>query len=55
MQAQFKIHFTDNYGQATIECYNGDQYRAAYKQLKDDPECENIWTEYYDEEEGWQA
>lgn len=55
MQAQFRIHFTDNYGSATISCNDWDEYRAALENLQGDPDCEDIWTEYFDEEEGWQA
>lgn len=52
---RYKIHFTDNYGQGTIEV-DGDDYDEAYQNIKDDPECDNIWVEQYNEEEGyWEA
>ena len=53
--AKYRIHFTDNYGQAMIECETDEAYNEAHKNIKADATCENIWTEYYDEEEGWQA
>lgn len=53
--AKYRIHFTDNYGQATIECKSDAEYNEAYKNIRADDTCEDIWTEYYDEEEGWQA
>ena len=50
--AQYKIHFTDNYGQATIETDNYDEFMT---NLKNDPNVDGIWVEYFDPEEGWQA
>lgn len=53
--AKFKIHFTDNYGCATIECDTLEERQEIMRNLHDDPYAEDIWTEFYDEEEGWQA
>lgn len=53
--AKYRIHFTDNYGQGMIECDSDAEYNEAYKNINADSTCEGIWTEYYDEEEGWQA
>lgn len=50
---RYKIHFTDNYGQATIET---EDYDEVMQNLKDDPEVDDIWVEQYNEEEGyWEA
>ena len=53
--AKYKIHFTDGYGGATIEADNDDQYVAVMAALINDPTAEDIWTESYDPDEGWQA
>ena len=53
--ARYKIHFTDNYGPATIEAETDEQYGNIMSNLKADATAENIWCEYWDEEEGWQA
>lgn len=53
--AKYRVHFTDNYGQCTLECENDQQYDKTMDSLKADPACEDIWTEYWDQEEGWQA
>ncbi len=53
--AKRKIHFTDKYGQGTIEAKTDEQYEAIMSALADDPEVEDIWTETWDPEEGWQA
>ena len=52
---KYKIHFTDQYGQGTIECMDREEFDEAMKNLHEDPMCDDIWAEYYDEEEGWQA
>jgi hypothetical protein len=49
-----RIHFTDQYGQGTIECTR-DKWRDVLKSLESDPNTENFWLEFYDEEEGWQG
>lgn len=51
----YRIHFTDNYGTATLECDTLAEYREALQNIENDPECEDIWTERWDSEEGWQA
>lgn len=48
---KMKIHFTDNYGPATLETDD----EQAYINILNDPECEDVWCEYWDEEEGWTA
>lgn len=53
--AKYRIHFTDNYGQGMIECKSDAEYNEAYKNINADITCDDIWTEYFDEEEGWQA
>ena len=53
--ARYKIHFTDNYGQATIEADTTEQYNEIMDNLKADPMAEDIWTEYYNDEVGWEA
>lgn len=55
MTTLFKIHFEDNYGTATIECDSVEKCNEIMKNLHLDPYAENIWCEYYDDEEGWQA
>lgn len=52
---RYRIHFTDNYGQGTIEQDTLEEFNEALKNLNADPTIEDIWTETYDEEEGWQA
>lgn len=51
----YRIHFTDNYGTGTLECETWEEFREALKNVNENPICEDIWTEEYDEEEGWQA
>ena len=51
---EYKIHFIDMYGSATIECGRED-YSEVMKNLSDDPYAEDIWVERWDPEEGWQA
>ena len=53
--AMYKIHFTDNYGQGTIECDSLEQYNEVMKNLREDPMAEDIWVETFDPEEGWQG
>ena len=54
--AKYRIHFTDNYGQATIECNTDEEYNDAYNNIKADAECDGIWVEQYNAEEGyWEA
>lgn len=51
----YRIHFTDSYGQGAIECESTDNYNEVMSNLMDDPFTDDIWMEYYDPEEGWQA
>lgn len=51
----YRIHFTDNYGQATIECDDLESFQEALHNIQQDAQCNDIWCEYYDDEEGWQA
>ena len=55
MTGKYRIHFTDNYGAATIECKTESEYNETYGNIISDSNCEDVWIEYYDEEEGWQA
>jgi len=53
---RYQIHFTDNYGQATIEVDNDEKYSEVMQNLNNVPECEDIWVEQYNEEEGhWEV
>lgn len=52
---KFKIHFHDNYGPGTFECETREQYEEVMKNVQADAYAEDVWTEYWDEEEGWQA
>ena len=52
---QFKIHFTDEIGTGTIICNSCEQYSEAMSNLKSNPLVDDIWSEFWDEEEGWQA
>ena len=54
-QALYKVHFQDQLGSGTIICYTHQEYNELIAVLRDDPAAEDIWTEYWDEEEGWQA
>ena len=49
---QYMIHFTDNYGEATIET---DNYNEVMENLTADPEVYDIWVETFDPEQGWQV
>lgn len=51
----YRIHFIDNYGQATLEMDTQQEFNIAYTNILNDPNCEDIWCEYNDPEEGWQA
>ena len=51
----YKIHFTDAYGSATLECDTYQEFTDAYANIRKDPLCEDIWCEELDPEEGWQA
>lgn len=55
MTALYKVHFTDNYGSGTVECDTYEEFREALENINNNPMCEDIWTETYNEEEGWQA
>lgn len=55
MAGKYRIHFTDNYGSATIECKTESEYNEVYGNIIADSDCDDVWVEYYDEEEGWQA
>ena len=46
-----KVHFTDACGTGCFEC-SDDEREEVIKNLRDDPECYNIWIECYDEELG---
>ena len=50
--SKYKIHFTDDYGTATSEC-NEEEYNETYQNIKNDPMCDDIWVEKYNEEEGY--
>lgn len=54
----YRIHFTDEYGQGSFEVDTYEEKVEAMQNLKDDMEhpAWNIWTESYNEEEGyWEA
>lgn len=53
--AKYRVHFTDNYGGCTIECDTWQEFQKAIRRANEDPYVEDIWTEEFDEEEGWQA
>ena len=54
-RAKYRIHFADNYGTATIECTE-EEYSETYKNIMEDPNCDDIWVEKYNPEEGyWEA
>ena len=50
-----KIHWTDKYGQAAIETDDHFRFKVIYEHIKEDPEAEDVYVEYLDDEEGWQA
>ena len=52
---KYRINFKDAFGTASIECDSYEEYKEALQNISNDPMCDGIWTEYYDEEEGWQA
>jgi len=52
---EYKVHFTDAYGQGCIEC-DETTYTDVMSALNADPHAEDIWVESYDPVEGyWQA
>lgn len=51
----YKIHFTDNYGQGAITCESDEEWVRVRDNLVSDPNVNDIWTEFHDDEEGWQA
>lgn len=53
--ASYKVHFIDNYGHGTIECDTWEEFREVLKNIRENPRCEYVWTEEFDEGEGWQA
>ena len=53
MIVAWKIHWTDKYGQATIEVDNRSRFDVIYQNIRKDPEAEDVWVEYLDDEEGW--
>lgn len=54
-QPLYKIHFTDEVGDGTLEAWSHEQYTEIINNLNASPLVDSIWTEYWDEEEGWQA
>lgn len=54
MITKFKAHGNDKIGRFTIEG-KIEELSECERNLRDDPEVEDIWFEYYDDEEGWQA
>ena len=54
-QPLYRIHFTDEIGSATIEAETAEQFEEIKENIEKDPLCTDIWFEYWDEEEGWQA
>lgn len=53
--ANYKIHFTDNYGCGTIECETYEEFQNTLKNAHADAYAEDIWCEQLDPEEGWVA
>ena len=51
--AQYKIHFTDNYGCGTIECETYEEFQQSLKNIS--AYADDIWCESLDEEVGWVA
>ena len=54
-QALYKVHFQDQFGSATITCDTCEEYNDTMENLRNDPYAEDIWCEYWDQEEGWTA
>lgn len=54
---KYRIHFTDENGQASFECEGYDNMRDEVLNLREDTEhpAWDIWVESYSEECGWEA
>lgn len=52
---RYKIHFTDSIGTCTLLAEGEQEYSEIMTILQNNPDTDNIWTEFWDEEEGWQA
>lgn len=51
---KFKVHFTDDYGYACIECDTRAEAYECFENLQADPKAEGVWIEYpYDEDGGY--
>ena len=51
-QLYARVHFTDPYGQGCVTC-DVNSYSDLMSALRADPNVEDIWVEYYDDETGW--
>ena len=51
----YRIHGTDSLGQFSIDCDSYEEYQECYNGLLNESEVEDLWTEEYDSEEGWQG
>ena len=55
MDIEYKINFVDNYGGGAITCA-ASQYSEVMEMLRNNPDVEDIWVEYWNDEEGfWEA
>ncbi len=54
-QALYRIHGVDNISSFTIDCYSDNEYNNMMAWCRENPEVDGVWTEYWDQEEGWQA
>lgn len=55
MTSIYRINGTDSIGFFSIDCHSLEEFTECYNRLRKDPEVEDVWTEEYDDEEGWQA
>ena len=54
MTTKFRLHGNDKIGSFTIEG-KIEELEECVRNLRNDPEVDDLWVEYYDDEEGCQA
>ena len=49
----YRIHWMDLFGEAMLEANDYEEYREIYDMIKENPDCDDIWVEHYDEDYGY--
>ena len=50
---RYKIHFEDQFGPGSVNCYDTEEYHRMLDVLNNDPNCNVVWSEHYGEH-GWE-